>query len=93
VYVRYFEGAIATGLQLGDTRRLDVEPDRLEVLAELDRQRQSDVAQADDTDLAVSQAEFVHRVELPGGPPAGSFALLLRPVMRIGRMPQIPRGN
>ena len=55
-----FERAVLALLQLGDARRLDVEADGLEVLAELDRQRQPDIAEADDADLAIAQIELRH---------------------------------
>ena len=51
------ERAVAARLELGDAVRLDVEPDRVEVLAELDGQRQADIAQTDDADAAASCAD------------------------------------
>ena len=41
--------------QLGDARRLHVEADGLEVLAELHRERQPDVTETDDADATLSQ--------------------------------------
>ena len=46
------------GLELGDAAGLDVEAHGVEVLAELDRQRQADIAQTDHADAAASHAQF-----------------------------------
>src|SRR6185295_17834123 len=55
-----FKRAVATLLELGDARGLDVETDRAEFLAELDGERQPDVAKTNDADLASAQTEFRH---------------------------------
>ncbi len=46
-----FEGVVLAGLQLGDALRVDVEADDRALLAEFDRQRQADVAEADDGEV------------------------------------------
>ena len=52
--------AVASLLQLGDARGFDVEADGAVLLAELYGERQPDVTEADDADLAGAQAEFRH---------------------------------
>jgi hypothetical protein len=54
--------AVLASFELGDARRLDIEPHRLEMLAELHRQRQADVAKPDDTQFAVAKGELRHGV-------------------------------
>ena len=49
------ERAVLAALELGDALRVDVETGRLVVLAELDRERQADVAEPDHADAAVAQ--------------------------------------
>ena len=56
-----FEGVILAGLQLGDTPGIDVEADDRTLLAELHRQRQTDVAEADD-----GEVDFVEGHECSG---------------------------
>src|SRR5690606_25875592 len=57
------ERRITTLLELGDARRLDVEADRRITLAELDRERQPDVTQADHADPNVLEGS--HERMLP----------------------------
>jgi len=47
---RYLEGGITAGLEVADSRRIDIETDRGEVLAELDGERQPHVAKAHHSD-------------------------------------------
>ncbi len=55
---RALERAVAALLQFGDAIRLDVEPHRVEVLAELHRQRQTHIAESDHADTTASHAQF-----------------------------------
>jgi len=50
-------GAVVPGLEFGNARGVDVEADHRAVLAEFDRQRQADVAEADDGQRAVGGAQ------------------------------------
>ena len=53
-------GAVAALAQFADAGGLDVVADGGVAPAELDGERQADVAQADHADLEVSQVEFAH---------------------------------
>ena len=52
--------AVAALFQLGDAGGLDVEADGAELLAELHGQRQADIAEPDDADLASAEIELGH---------------------------------
>jgi hypothetical protein len=56
----HFQRAVDAAPQLVDTVRLDVEADGPEPFAELDRERQTDVAEPDDADPEVAQIQFWH---------------------------------
>jgi len=50
-----FEGVVFARLQLGNARWVDVKPERVAVLAKLNRQRQANIAQANEGDGFVLQ--------------------------------------
>jgi len=51
------EGAVLAGFELGDAPRFDVEARRIEMFAELHRQRQADITETNDADAAFTQIE------------------------------------
>ena len=54
---RRLERRVLSALEFRDARRIDVEPDGRVTLAELDGQRQPDIAEADDPDSKLVQVE------------------------------------
>src|SRR6185437_6510805 len=52
---RDFQRAVAAADQLRDAMRLDVESQSIEMLAELDRERQAHITQTDHADAALAQ--------------------------------------
>ena len=66
------ERAVLAAAQLRDAIRVDVEADRVVALAELDRERQTDVTEAEHADAAVPQRQLGRLLTRHGRPPRGT---------------------
>ncbi len=82
-----FASAVAAGLELGDALRLHIEADGVEMLAELDRQRQPDISQAYDAQAALTKVK--HDCRFPYGYGSGEGAIA---IVGPARLPRPRRG-